>query len=575
MNKTNKLSYILPVVIIMLVLIFSAFDNSGDIHQVAPIAGKDHVNKSAELVNSKKSTSSFEKVSLFNKSTKANRSALNTFVSDASFLTVDKNSLQQINASKPSEFTLQVPLSSGSMLEVELVKVSLIPEDFKIRILGLAGNTYESFKPGLYYQGIIKGNNSSIATLSIFENNVMGIFSTENGNYVLGSVKDANNKLTNEYILYNDIDALNKPDFHCGVGDAYNKYYKDPIKHSVNGNENSRTTSPVNIDFTCDYQMYLDNGSSVNNVGQYVTGVFLHVRTLYQNEQITVQISNISVFTAADPYRQFATSQTPEILTLFGDNTQNNINGDLAHLLSTRTPLMGGIAWVNVLCQSYEPTSHSGRYAFSQIENNYNPYPVFSWTVTVITHETGHNFGSMHTQACVWPSLPGGGIGAIDSCVDAENGSCFTTTRPNQNGTIMSYCHLNGNINFLRGFGPLPGDTIRGRYNEALCLDSALNSSEMPLDYVLLQNYPNPFNPSTNIKFALPQDGLVTLRIYDMTGREVATLINNSYYAIGIFSYTLDASVYNLASGVYLYKLDVNRDNKRIYSEIKKMVLVK
>ncbi len=574
MNKINKLSFILPIVVIMLVFLFSAFDSNINNQQVIKSADKDHVNKSLELVNSRKSGSSFENVTLFNKSVKDNSSALNSFVSDASFLTVDKNSLSQINASKPSEFTLQLPAPGGSILEVELVRVTLLPEDFKIKVMGSNGTTYENFKQGLYYQGIIKGSNVSFATLSVFENNVMGIFSTENGNYVLGSIKDANNKITNEYILYNDIDAINKPDFHCGAGETYNKYYKDPINKPVPGKDNPRTTSSVNIAFTCDYQMFLDNGSNVNNVGQFLTGVFNHVRTLYLNEQITVQISEIGVLTSSanDPYRQFQTSQTPEILTLFGDNTQNAINGDLAHLLSTRTPVMGGIAWVNVLCQSYEPTSHSGRYAFSQIENNYNPYPVFSWTVTVITHETGHNFGSMHTQSCVWPTVSG----QIDSCVASEGG-CVIGTRPNPNGTIMSYCHIppGGAINFLRGFGPLPGDTIRGRYNEALCLDSALNSSELPLDYVLLQNYPNPFNPSTNIKFALPQDGLVTLRIYDVTGREIATLINNSYYAIGIFSYSLDASIYNLASGVYLYKLDVNRDNKRVYSEIKKMVLVK
>jgi hypothetical protein len=576
MNKTNKLSYILPVIIIALIFAFSAFDSSVNTIQPEPVIKKqERVNKPAELVSSRKSTAAFENVSLFNRSAKDNRSALASFVSKASFLTVDKSSLSRINSSKPSEMTLQVPDINGGIMEVELVRVSIVPEDFKIKIITGGTPSYVDFNEGVYYQGIIKGNERSIATLSVFDNNVMGIFSTEQGNFVLGSVKNGTS-LTNEYILYNDLDALNKPDFHCGAGDTYSKFYKDPVKRTEPGTDNPRTTAPVNIAFTCDYQMYVDNGSNVNTTGQFVTGVFNHVKTLYANEQLVVQISEIGVITASanDPYRQYTTSQTPEILTLFGDNTQNNINGDLAHLLSTRTPVMGGIAWVNVLCQSYEPTSHSGRYAFSQIENDYQPYPVFSWTVTVITHETGHNFGSMHTQSCVWPSLPGGGIGAIDSCVDAE-GNCFTTTRPNQNGTIMSYCHLNGSINYFLGFGDLPGDTIRGRYHEALCLDSGLNSSELPLDFVLLQNYPNPFNPSTNIKFALPQAGLVTLRIYDVTGREVATLINNAYYAIGIFSYTLDASVYNLASGVYLYKVDVNRDNKSVYSEIKKMVLVK
>lgn len=580
MKNFNKLSYIFPIVILILVFVFSAFNNSESNYKYytkgIKISDLNHFNKSAELVNSRKQVSAFNSVSLFDKSTKDNRNVLNSFVEKASFLSVKKETLKDFNVKKPSEFVLMLPGINGVNFEAELVKINLIPNDFKIKIIG-EHNRYEDFKAGAYYQGIIKGDNASFVTVSIFENNVMGIFSTSNGNFILGAVKDENNNLTNEYIFYNDKDVVNKPEFRCGVGDTYNKYYKEQINHFNTGKKTQRTSSPVAIAFTCDYQMYVDNGNSVNNVGQYLTGVFNHVRTLYQNEQLTVQISEIGVITSAsnDPYRQYTTSQTPEILTLFGQNTKNDINGDLAHLLSSRTPVAGGIAWVNVLCQSYEPSSSSGRFAFSQIENNYNPYPQFSWTVTVITHETGHNFGSMHTQACVWPSLPGGGIGSIDSCVNAEQGSCFSFTRPNFNGTIMSYCHLNGAINFTLGFGPMPGDTIRARYQQATCLDSALNSSEIPVAFTLLQNYPNPFNPSTSIKFGLPQDGLVTLKIYDITGREIASLINNIYYSIGIFSYSFDASTYNLASGVYLYKLYVSRDNKRVYSEIKKMVLVK
>lgn len=127
----------------------------------------------------------------------------------------------------------------------------------------------------------------------------------------------------------------------------------------------------------------------------------------------------------------------------------------------------------------------------------------------------------------------------------------------------------------LNGFGPLPKDTITFRYNQALCLDNPLNSSETPVAYNLLQNYPNPFNPATNIKFALPEAGFVTLKVYDVSGREVAELIGNRYYNIGIFSYSFDAAAFSLASGVYFYKLDVTKDNNSVYSQIKKMVLVK
>lgn len=572
MNKLNKLSILFPAALILLVILFSAFSTTEKNPMNLQSAGKNHKNTSAELVNSKKSAFSFEKVTLFNRSSKDNSAEISRHFTKASSLELDASSLREINSQKPSTITLNVPDASGGTMEVELVRINMLKDDFKIRVIGKNGISNQDFKGGIYYQGIIKGNNNSIASLSVFDNRVIGIFSTENGNYVLGSVKDANKNLTNDYILYNDADVINKPAFDCGSGDSYDRFYKDPVNNTIpHGNKTDATTATVGIYFVCDYQMFIDNGNSIQNTAAFVTGAFVHMRTLYLNEGLPIEISDIGVYDTPDPYINMFESIT--ILETFGDNTVNGFPGDLAHLLSTgHGQQLGGIAWINVLCASYEPTSHSGRYAFSNIENDYMPFPQYSWTVEVMTHETGHNFGSMHTHACVWPTF----TGQIDSCVSTAE-SCTNLQVANPNGTIMSYCHIpqGGAINFLRGFGPLPHDTITLRYNQALCLDSALYSSEVPIAFNLLQNYPNPFNPSTTIKFALPEGGLVTLRLYDVTGREVTALINNRAYSPGIFSHTIDASYYNMASGVYFYRLDVNKDNKSVYSEIKKMVLIK
>jgi len=86
-------------------------------------------------------------------------------------------------------------------------------------------------------------------------------------------------------------------------------------------------------------------------------------------------------------------------------------------------------------------------------------------------------------------------------------------------------------------------------------------------DYGLDQNYPNPFNPSTNIKYQLPKSGNVSLKIYDILGSEVATLVNE-IKTEGRYEVNFDAS--KLASGVYLYRLRVND-----FVSTKKMVLMK
>ncbi len=85
--------------------------------------------------------------------------------------------------------------------------------------------------------------------------------------------------------------------------------------------------------------------------------------------------------------------------------------------------------------------------------------------------------------------------------------------------------------------------------------------------YDLAQNYPNPFNPTTNIVYNIEKAGMVTLKIYDMLGREVATLINEAQSA---GSHTVQFNASKLASGVYMYKI-----NAGAFSSVKKMMLIK
>jgi len=92
-------------------------------------------------------------------------------------------------------------------------------------------------------------------------------------------------------------------------------------------------------------------------------------------------------------------------------------------------------------------------------------------------------------------------------------------------------------------------------------------STETPSNYSLSQNYPNPFNPVTKINYALPKSGLVTLKIYDILGKEVATLVNE---VKNVGTYSIDFNGSNLSSGVYFYKLTAGD-----FSSIKKMSLIK
>ena len=97
--------------------------------------------------------------------------------------------------------------------------------------------------------------------------------------------------------------------------------------------------------------------------------------------------------------------------------------------------------------------------------------------------------------------------------------------------------------------------------------NKVLLKEELPTSYAMEQNYPNPFNPSTVINYQLPQAGFVTLKVYDILGNEVKTLVNE-FKSAGKYSTNFGAS--NLASGIYIYQLKSGS-----YISIKKMILAK
>ncbi|MBM4167410.1 MAG: T9SS type A sorting domain-containing protein, partial [Ignavibacteria bacterium] len=101
----------------------------------------------------------------------------------------------------------------------------------------------------------------------------------------------------------------------------------------------------------------------------------------------------------------------------------------------------------------------------------------------------------------------------------------------------------------------------------------AFGATDTPENFSLMQNYPNPFNPLTTIHYALPTIGVVTLKIYNVLGQEVATLLNNEELEEGLHEVQFDAS--RLSSGVYFYRLTVVQNSILSYTETKKMILLK
>lgn len=167
-----------------------------------------------------------------------------------------------------------------------------------------------------------------------------------------------------------------------------------------------------------------------------------------------------------------------------------------------------------------------------------------------------------------WPQL--GKVNPVTPIKDWR----YVSVSPKNDGTAPNYY-----VNMVALRGHIPGSYVNGVGNgesneeywhmRAKVTFVGINtiSNEVPSKFSLSQNFPNPFNPVTNVKFAIAKAGFVTLKVYDLSGKEVSSLVNESL-ATGTYEYSFNAS--NLSSGIYFYTLRTND-----FSETKKMMLIK
>ena len=93
------------------------------------------------------------------------------------------------------------------------------------------------------------------------------------------------------------------------------------------------------------------------------------------------------------------------------------------------------------------------------------------------------------------------------------------------------------------------------------------NNITNPNEFILSQNYPNPFNPNTTINYSLPKQSNVTIKVYNILGKEVLTLVNENKPR---GNYSVEVNANNLSSGVYFYRLSTGQ-----FAQVKKMILIK
>lgn len=388
--------------------------------------------------------------------------------------------IQRLYTDYPEAISLKLKTENGKEYTLELMHSSPLAFNPNMGTIDASGRHRIAYtERGAHYQGAVAGVDKSIATLSAFANgDVMILFATDEGNFVLGRLEDN----SGNYIFYNDKDFVVKRPGKCGVSDAD---YPAEKTSGVSGNKTTNwyQCNKVSIYWEADYDTYVSKLSNATLTRNYLIGLFNQVQTMYRNERVAVELKSIYIWTTADTY-DTATSNAG--LTSFKNawNAKGDAyDGDLAMLLARDQKGNGGIAFLGVLCNK------GTAYAYGDINANYNTVPTYSWDVEMVTHEHGHNMGSKHTFWCGWNTGPSGTCGAIDNCSTYafEPGSSCSTC-PSQyddalpvglwQGSVMSYCHLvTRGTNLANGFGPLPGNKIRTEVAGASCLASIISAT--------------------------------------------------------------------------------------------------
>ncbi|HEV7397136.1 MAG TPA: Calx-beta domain-containing protein [Pyrinomonadaceae bacterium] len=450
--RSGLLAILFLVCAVLLSLSGSRVSSKTSTPKTSPQA-QDEIKPVARLIRDAKSAGSdFATVEPFNRQTRSAAADLarRRAVKAGSLLQLRANALTDLVNRKAQSLTLSLPTFAGPPVELELVQVDIFAKDFNVITSDTNGQPV-TYDPGVHYWGGIKGVENSLATISIFKDEVIGMYSSpQEGNFVLGKLAGKNP--AGDYILYAEKDLSGKAPLSCHMPDDNTAYTPEELE-----------TPPAAV-FRCtkiyietDFDLFQNKGS-VTAVTNYVTGFFNQSAALYNNEGIPITISQIFVWTTPSPYTG-ANSQTQ--LAQF-QATRTSFNGDFAHLVDLQ-PQGGIAAGFDGLCNANRSQSE----CYSGIFPTYSDVPTYSWTVEVFTHEMGHLFGSRHTHACVW----NGNGTAIDGCSGVTEGGCPLPGNPPDGGTIMSYCHTQSvGINFSKGFGPQPGNVIRNRFNNASCL---------------------------------------------------------------------------------------------------------
>ena len=396
-----------------------------------------------EIQKARTQGATFQKTKLFRSLKTTETDALkkhNNNVKDAVYFDFVKPANFNAEAKKSSHLSLDIPTTGKQKsLTIDLIQVDIFSGDFKSNV---------DVSKGAHYRGVVRGRDKSLVALSVFENEVIGLVSIEGEILTLGKVKGEEKT----HVLYNEFKQGWGLSTDCSTDDSNISFKPEDI-------ENAAMVEAPN---DCIREKFEVDESLTNQLGgvtqatNYGTGIFNNQKTLYANDGINVVLSELKVWTNADPapyvLDEYNTLDSYRALT-------GSYNGDVAYLGFYQGGWGGGVASsIGGICtQDVDDTKAIGGHYGS-----YSNVPTYSHDVMIISHEMGHIFGARHTHACVW----NGNNTAIDGCAGFTEGGCQVPNNVPSAGTIMSYCNTN---DFNEGFHPQVATAIQNYIASRTC----------------------------------------------------------------------------------------------------------
>lgn len=355
-----------------------------------------------------------------------------------------------ISQQKDNLIKLSIPSGRAPSMNLLLKKVDLFEDDFKGYTS--SGEVIAPTDMGVFYWGIVEGDESSFVTINILEEEISGSITTHHETYTLAKLRDKE-----EYAIYRE--RAKKLTCATGEEEEIEDQLDDRSSQSTSRSSNPNNVVKVYLEVANKYVRHFGSVAATRN---YFVGFFNQVKLFYANERVNIVINEMKIWDTPDPYN---TTDRGLLRNRFGESIPEATYNDNNALYLFAPEPVRGMAWGLTKCGGL-------RFAMGYAETSYQAFPNFNFTMRTLAHELGHCLSSGHTHDCSWNN----NNTQIDDCGNQQGSArpgatCYDPNNPilPNRGTIMGYC----NVDLTLGFGPQPGDKIRNFVYNNDCINTA------------------------------------------------------------------------------------------------------